>query len=109
VYISSDIAGAPIPPQIGEFPVGYGVNEAEPLQFPLNDGEQYDVGFIRIFLSTIRMEAIERTSPLDKIAPSPIPDEIERHFGLHKPSAPNDQWDVRTIVVKVTRDGDPSG
>jgi len=72
-------------------------------------GEEYDVGFLRIFLSTsnVRLEAIKRASMFDEAELRPIPNkdeiEVERHFKLHNPSAPKDLWDVRTIVVNVTR------
>jgi hypothetical protein len=109
-YITSDIGSTPIPPHIGEFPIGYGTTTANPFEFDLLKGEEYDVGFLRIFLSTsnVGIEAIKRASMFDEAELGPIPDGIERHFKLHNPSAPKDVWDVRTIVVNVTRTA-PSG
>ena len=112
VLAPSRESATPIPPK-GNFPVGYGESVAPGFQFPLEDTELYDVGFIRIFLSTdyVKMKGIEQTSISEIETISATAHDIaddERHYKPYQ-SASRGRWDVRTIIVRVTRDDNVRG
>jgi hypothetical protein len=79
----------------GELPLGYGASSVRPLRFYLKPGEEYDVGFLRLFVSTSPL-------PMENLKQVPI-SQSARHLGHDPAIEETDVWDVRTIVLRVDR------
>jgi hypothetical protein len=63
-------------------------SSVRPLRFYLKPGEEYDVGFLRLFVSTSPL-------PMENLKQVPI--------SQSAPAIEADVWDVRTIVLRVDR------
>jgi hypothetical protein len=94
VYFSPKDCGAPLLPQL-VLPIGFVESSTRPLRFYLHKEEKTDVGFLRLFLSTVRI-------PMENIQQLPLSKLVGRHF-MPEPEDP-DIWDVQTIVVRVSRE-----
>jgi hypothetical protein len=59
-----------LPPE-GTFTLGYGSNGLPPLTFTLEKGQDIDVGFLKVFISTEQMDLsnIKSESPFDNARP----------------------------------------
>lgn len=60
-------ADAPLPPK-GTLEIGYGVSDGStPFTYSLREGQDVDVGFMKIFLSTeqVDLSGLEQTSPFE--------------------------------------------
>jgi hypothetical protein len=83
----------------GERHIGYGSSSVRPLKFYLTPGEEYDVGYIRLFVSTTEL-------PMDLIRQPPISN-LARHLSQDPDITDTEVWDVRTIVLRVDKDQSP--
>ena len=54
-----------IPPNLGFLTIGYGAGGAQPFAYGLSDGQNIDVGCVKIFLSTspVNLSSIPQPSP----------------------------------------------
>lgn len=82
-------------PPTGELHIGYGSSLARPLKFYLKAGEEYDVGYLRLFVSSSPV-------PMENIQQVPI-SLAARHLGQDPAIEDTGIWDVRTIVLRVDR------
>jgi hypothetical protein len=81
--------------QNGKLYIGYEATVVGPLKFYLKDGEECDVGYFRLFVSTFPL-------PMETLTQEAITTST-RQLG-HDPGIENtDVWDVRTIVLRVDR------
>ena len=80
----------------GERHIGYGSSSVRPLKFHLTQDEKYDVGYIRLFVSTTEL-------PMHLIGQPPISN-LARHLSQEPNITDTEVWDVRTIVLRVERE-----
>ena len=87
---------SPIAAQGGTLPIGYGSSLVGPLDLYLKE-EEYSVGYIRLFVSTVPVS-------MDIIQQPPIT-QAPRHMRVSRSSAVagTGVWGVRTIVLRVER------
>jgi hypothetical protein len=59
----------------GTLTVGYGSSGASPIEFELKDGKNFDVGFLKFFISDtyVNLSAVKQDSPFDRLDPGPEP------------------------------------
>jgi hypothetical protein len=70
--------------------IGFGPSLVNPLNFYLNEGEERDVGYIRLFVSATQ-------TPMEIIKQRSIT-EGDRHFKEEPEIADTSVWDARTII-----------
>jgi len=81
--------------------IGFESSFVRPLKFFLNDGEKFDVGYLRLFVSSTPL-------PMEIIRQPPITN-LARHYGSDPGIADvASVWGVRTIVVRVEREDETS-
>lgn len=79
----------------GVLHLGYGSSSVRPLRFYLKADEEFDVGFLRLFVSTSPL-------PMENLKQGPI-SQSARHMAHEPEIEETDVWDVRTIVLRVDR------
>lgn len=89
----------PLPKKINNVPgsltIGYGSGGTVPFVYFMRDGQDVDVGFLKLFLTTepVDYSNIPQTSPFDV---------NDRAFGIYKPKPPL-IWDTLLVAVVQRR------
>ena len=79
----------------GKLHIGYGTTVVRPFKFYLKDGEECDVGYFKLFVSTSEL-------PMETLKQAPIT-QSDRHMDHHPGIEKTEDWDVRTIVLRIDR------
>jgi len=95
---------APLPPR-SELTIGYGDGGASPWQFLLRDGEDKDVGFFKLFLTTSPADL----SSIPQDSPFRFAHGTSRHVKPAPPQKPDSElWGSRLSTVIQLRYADES-
>jgi hypothetical protein len=82
----------------GSLPLGYGSSGAPPLKFTLREGQDVDVGFIKLFVSTEQMDlsTVNCKSPFENGRPL-----VKNNEDAKPPSL----WDTILLTVILRKHG----
>ncbi len=116
VFSPDPAAAAPPLQKGGQLTIGTGNIGSEALAFTLNDGEPYNSGFLKLFLSTAYapMSLVEQGSPTSvpqpieppSAAPPVSPSPSRSPAGVEKPEMPpKELWDTMMACVTIVRGG----
>jgi len=106
VYLPDPADTTPPLPRGSKMTIGTGTVGSEALAFALHDGESYNSGFLKLFLSTAYapMNLVEQGSPTSEqrplldVSPSPV-------MGKSGITPPKELWDTMMACVTVARGG----
>jgi hypothetical protein len=106
VYVPDPAAVMPPLPRGAKMTIGTGTVGSEALAFALNDGEPYNSGFLKLFLSTAYapMSLVEQGSPTAS-GPRPLLDVSRAVAGKSEVAPPKELWDTMMACVTVVRAG----
>jgi Caspase domain len=104
VYLPDPVAAMPPLPRGSRMTIGTGTVGSEALAFALHDGEPYNSGFLKLFLSTAYapMNLVEQGSPTS--AQQPLFD-VSPSVGKSEVTPPKELWDTMMACVTVVRGG----
>ncbi|KAI9507461.1 hypothetical protein F5148DRAFT_109718 [Russula earlei] len=106
VYLPDPAATTPPLRKGAKMTIGTGTVGSEALAFALNDGEPYNSGFLKLFLSTAYapMSLVEQGSPT---SPPPLLLGVSRPAAVRKPelAPPKELWDTMMACVTIVRGG----
>ncbi|PSR73503.1 hypothetical protein PHLCEN_2v10655 [Hermanssonia centrifuga] len=103
-YYQPAVGGNPDPPLDsqgeGALTIGFGAGSSQPQLYTLQDGQDFDLGFLKIFVSNVPLDLshIPRESPFESTGKAPAP------RGAHtRERTKASLWDTIVIPVKQRR------